>query len=64
MTRAVFPTEEPVERVGLSTTYVQYDGNVYECMTTWKAALTCFGTAINVHSKDYVAFVDYVIGKQ
>lgn len=51
MTRAVFPTEEP-ERVGLSITYVQYDANVYECMTTWKAALTCFGTPINVHSKD------------
>lgn len=52
MTRAVFPTEEPVERVGLPATYVQDDGTVYECMTTWKAALIFFQTAITVPSTE------------
>lgn len=52
MTTAVFPTEEPEERVGFWITYVQYEGTDYECMTTWKAALIFFKTALAVHSTE------------
>lgn len=50
ITRAVFPAEEPAKRVGFPMTYIQYDGNVYECMTTYKASSIYFETAITVHS--------------